>query len=90
MINIPGIHGSNLATQRIQQLPASSFSGSSFPAASPWTSSFAQGRQGYAVKEDLAEPPIDFRTMNVQNSQLHHSFPIPGNANLPNIQTLYG
>ena len=88
--NIPGIHGSNLAAQTIQQLPASAFPGSSFSAPSSWTSSFAQGRQGYAVKEDLAEPQIDFRTMNFQNSQLQHSFPIPGNANLPNIQAVYG
>ncbi|XP_033223515.1 uncharacterized protein LOC117177129 [Belonocnema kinseyi] len=90
VVNIPGIHGSNLAAQTIQQLPASAFSGSSFPAASPWRSSFAQGRQSYAVKEDLSEPQIDFRTMNFQNSQFQHTFPIPGNANLPNIQTHHG
>ena len=91
MINIPGIHGTNIAhaAPTIHQLSASSFAGSSFPAASPWTSSFAQGRKGYAVKEDIIEPPVDFRTMPIPNTQ-HYSFPLPANANLPNIQNSYG
>ncbi|XP_051172264.1 uncharacterized protein LOC127288696 [Leptopilina boulardi] len=89
VVNIPGIHGSNIqhVGQNIQQLPISSFAGSSFPASSSWTSSLA-GNQGYSVREDIVEPEYDFRTMPIQNSPVY-SFPNPGSATLPNIQSSY-
>lgn len=89
VVNIPGIHGGNIqhVGQNIQQLSISSFPGASFPAASTWTSSLA-GSQGYSVREDIVEPEYDFRKMPIQNSPIH-SFPSPGSASLPNIQTSY-
>ncbi|XP_043663667.1 uncharacterized protein LOC122627013 [Vespula pensylvanica] len=63
--------------QLINPLPSpAALIGPSYPISGPnWFSEFAQSKRGYAVKEELMEPPHDFRTMPIQTSPLQN-FPI--------------
>lgn len=66
-----------------QQVSASySTGGSTTPGFSGWSVNFAQPKQGYDVKEDTMEPPVDFRNMPIQSSP-YHTFPVPMNVVLP-------
>ncbi|XP_033183674.2 uncharacterized protein LOC117153596 [Bombus vancouverensis nearcticus] len=66
-----------------QQVSGSySTAGSTTPAFSGWSVNFAQPKQGYDVKEDTMEPPVDFRNMPIQSSP-YHTFPVPMNVVLP-------
>lgn len=52
---------------------------SNFAASVSWPLSFAQPKQGYAVKEDTMEPPHDFRNMPIQTNPFQ-AFALPVNA----------
>ncbi|XP_076677247.1 uncharacterized protein LOC143373672 [Andrena cerasifolii] len=69
---------------------------SNFAASVSWPLSFAQPKQGYAVKEDTMEPPHDFRNMPIQTNSFQ-AFALPVNtvntmnAALPSFaQTVHG
>ncbi|XP_076248651.1 uncharacterized protein LOC143188330 [Calliopsis andreniformis] len=74
--------GSAVASSFQNQQVISSFPAgqtSSFTGSISWPLSFAQPKQGYAVKEDTMEPPHDFRTMPIQTSPVQ-TFPLQVNA----------
>lgn len=63
--------------QLINPLPTpAALIGANYPVSGPnWFSELAQPKRGYAVKEELMEPPHDFRTMPIRTSPVQ-SFPI--------------
>ncbi|KAG7202319.1 hypothetical protein KM043_018651 [Ampulex compressa] len=60
-----------LVPQNVQQnvqLAGSAFSPSGFAGNSGWLANFAQPKQSYAVKEEMLDPPHDFRLMPMQST----------------------
>lgn len=90
-VNAGGAAANRFQSQQVtNSFPAAGQTAAGFTSSISWPLSFAQPKQGYAVKEDTMEPPHDFRSMPIQTRPAQ-AFRLQANAALtPLVQTVHG